>query len=126
MNIALVVAGFITILIGVIHSVLGEILIFSRMRDGTFVPKLGKPLLQEKHVRILWATWHLVTIFGFGFAAVLFQAANQEDFGNISAHLLNTIALVMLASSLLVFFATKGMHPGWMGLLVVALLIWLV
>lgn len=126
MNIALVVAGFITIIVGVIHSVLGEILIFSRMRDGTFVPKIGKPLLQERHVRILWATWHLVTIFGFGFAALLFQVAKNEDVSTLNAYLLNTIALVMLASSLLVIFATKGMHPGWMGLLAVTLLIWLV
>jgi len=126
MKIALILAGLITIVVGIIHSILGEILIFSRMRNGTLVPKVGKPLLRERQIRIIWATWHLVTIFGFGFAALLFQTANHAGFGTLSMNFLNTIAFAMFAGALLVFFATRGKHPGWMGLLVVTLLLWLV
>lgn len=125
MNTTLIVAGILITLVGVVHSALGEILIFSRMRKGTLVPKIGKPILRERHVRILWATWHLVTIFGFGFAAVLFQAALPASEAAIYDAALNSTAVVMLVGSVLVCFATKGMHPGWVGLLVVALLIWL-
>ena len=124
MNTILLVAGTLAALVGVIHSVLGEVLIFSRMRQGTLVPRIGQPLLRERHVRILWATWHTVTIFGLGFAAILFQAADPAN-PTMGAAALNTVAVVMLASSFLVCFATKGMHPGWVGLLAVALLIWL-
>ena len=55
----LIAAAVLAISVGVIHSVLGELLIFNQMREGSFVPKIGKPLLRERNVRILWATWHL-------------------------------------------------------------------
>ncbi len=124
MNSMLLVAGVLTIIVGIIHSVLGEVLIFSRMRQGTLVPKAGKPLLRERHVRILWASWHLVSIFGFGFAAILIHASDPAAESAVLAYAVKTISIVMFISSLCVFSATKGKHPGWIGLLAVAALAW--
>jgi len=124
MNIKLLVAGVAAIVVALVHSVLGEALVFKRMRQGTLIPTAGQPLLRERHVRILWATWHLVSIFGLGFAAILLRAADPANHPELLPLVLTTIMVVMLASSLLVLIATKGMHPGWLGLLLVALLIW--
>ena len=46
-------AGCLAFVLGFIHSILGEILIFKRMRDGGIIPTNGGSLLEERHVRIL-------------------------------------------------------------------------
>lgn len=56
MNIYFLAAAVLLILIGLVHSILGEKLIFRRMRKGGFIPTNGGPALREPHVRILWAT----------------------------------------------------------------------
>ena len=62
MNTALVLAAAALALVGAAHSVLGEILVFRRLRHrGGIVPTGGQPVLREFHVRILWGTWHLVS-----------------------------------------------------------------
>lgn len=125
MNLFLASASLLLILIGLVHSALGEHLIFRRMRNGAVVPTIGHPLLREGHVRILWATWHAVSVFGFGLAAILFYSAWPEPVLPVNAFALNAIAATAAAAGGLVFYATKGMHPGWFGLILVAVCIWL-
>jgi len=126
MNTLLFSAGVIAIVVGLVHSVLGEVLIFNKLRNGTVVPTIGKPLLRERNVRILWANWHIVTIFGWAFGAMLiFISSESMEIDSRIKVLLNLIACSMFASSLLVLFATNAKHPGWIGLLVVAVLCWL-
>ena len=101
---------------------LGELLIFKRMRSDTLVPTVGGSLLSERHVRILWATWHIVSIFGLGFAAILgigLDAVDPPQFVQ------RVIAVTMAVSGSLVLVATKAKHPGWIGLLLVAALAWI-
>lgn len=121
----LFLAGLLAIVVGVIHSVLGEIMIFKRMRVSGIIPTDGRPLLRESHVRILWATWHIVTLFGFGIAAILFHMSSDSTASLSQPYILNAIAVSMLTSAALVLVATKAKHPGWIGLLVVAILCWL-
>ncbi|MGE7469625.1 hypothetical protein ACQKLX_09295 [Bosea sp. NPDC003192] len=120
----LVAAGVLMILIGLAHSVIGEILIFRQLRAGTIVPLLAPPPLRERHLRILWANWHLCSVLGWGLAALLIVIAMAPD---LPAHApyVRIIAIAMLAGSLLVLYATRGRHPGWFGLLVAAGLAWL-
>ncbi len=119
-------AALLAVIVGLVHSILGEVLIFSRMRTGRqIVPTMGSPLLRERHVRILWATWHIVTIFGCAFAVVLLRLAQPASDVLLQDAMVQTIIISMLASAVLVLFATKGKHPGWIGLLVVAVLCWL-
>ena len=67
----LLVGGLVAIVVAVVHSALGEVLIFQRMRKETIVPTQGQPVLRERYVRILWATWHIVSVFGLAIAGVL-------------------------------------------------------
>lgn len=120
----LVLGGALTLLVALVHSVLGEILIFQRMRSGALVPTKGQPVLRERHVRILWATWHIVSLLGFGMAAVLLGMALLPQW-ELRDLLLRAVSLSMGASSALVLFATKGMQPGWLGLLLVAISAWM-
>ncbi|PKO65219.1 MAG: hypothetical protein CVU22_20875 [Betaproteobacteria bacterium HGW-Betaproteobacteria-16] len=109
--------------IGAIHSLLGEKLIFSRMRTTGWVPKLGGAVLHERHVRILWATWHLVTVLGLFVAIAILEIRHATSLDQ-SRHLM-TMAVIgaTSTSSAFVLIGTRGRHPGWIGLLGVALLV---
>lgn len=125
MHYPLIGAGSLLLLIGMVHSVLGEKLIFRRMRKTGIIPTLGAPLLREGHVRIIWATWHLVTVLAGALGAILFRLAVPAEQGQIYAFIEQTILFSILGGSLLVLVATKGKHLGWLGLLGVVVLIWL-
>jgi len=115
----LLVGGLVAVVVALVHSVLGEVLIFGRMRKGTVVPTMGQPILRERHVRILWATWHIVSVFGLAIAGVLVFMSIYPAI-DLQGLFLRSVAISMGVSSAFVLFATKGMHPGWAGLLVVA------
>ena len=125
MNKYLAAAGALAFFVGFAHSVLGERMIFRRMRSGSVVPTNGGKIIGEGHVRIIWASWHVLTIFGWLIAATLVWLANPTDQMQNQSTLLSAIASAMLVSSALVFIATKARHPGWAGLLGVAALTWL-
>jgi drug/metabolite transporter (DMT)-like permease len=118
-----VVSAVLMVLIGVIHTVLGEVLIFRRMRVKGLVPTNGGSVLQERHVRILWATWHLVTVLGFLVAAlILWLAPGPTPVGSHQLMVAMVIGALMACSGL-VLIGTKGRHPGWVGLFAVAVLV---
>jgi hypothetical protein len=125
MHTPLAAAAALTVVIGLVHSVLGERLVFSRLRQGTLVPTQGGTLLRGHHVRILWATWHVVSVLGVAVAGVLLMLANEPLLGPLHLGLLKLIAWAMLASGALVLVGTRGRHPGWVGLTGVAVLTWL-
>jgi len=114
------IAAILAALTGLAHSVLGEILIFRHLRSGSLVPALGAPPLRERNVRIIWATWHLATLFGWAFAGVLLQLALGHP---ITGSLVTgAIVFAYLGGAVLVLVGTKGRHPGWVALTAVAAL----
>ena len=123
MQTALYVAAVLSVLTGAVHSALGEWLIFRHLRQGTLVPQLGAPPLRARNIRILWATWHLATVFGWAFAAVLWGTAQSP--GAPLRHLvLEAIVAANAGGSILVLVGTRGRHPGWVALGAVAALAW--
>ncbi len=124
MNRYLFAAAALAFIVGLVHSALGEVLIFSRMRKARLVPTDGGSILHERHVRILWASWHVVTVLGWCMAANLFWLGARPLDGEWRGFLMQSILLAMLASSALVLIGTRGKHPGWIGLLGVAVLVW--
>ncbi|MFY3383597.1 hypothetical protein ACOQFS_05565, partial [Paracidovorax sp. MALMAid1276] len=65
MNTSLLLAAAGLALVGLAHSVLGEILVFRQLRRTRgLVPTAGQPVLRERQVRILWGTWHVVALPG--------------------------------------------------------------
>lgn len=124
MNTALVLAAAGLALVGVAHSVLGEILVFRALRTHGMVPTGGYPVLREWQVRILWGTWHLASILGGALSALLWRLGTQPGDPGLGAWVADVAVLAMLASGLLVFYATQGRHPAWFALLGVAALVW--
>lgn len=107
---------------GSIHTIFGERLVFRRMRPGGIIPTNGGQLLREPHVRILWASWHLVTVLGWFVAGVLAWLALPEQAGLADTFITWAIVTASLACSALVGIGTKARHPGWVALLATGLL----
>ncbi len=113
-------SGILMIIVGLVHSVFGERLIFSRMRCDGVIPTDGGGLLRERHVRILWATWHLASVLGWAAAFVLIYAANAT----VPAPVIAALVAACAAGGILVLVGTRAKHPGWIALLAAALLAW--
>jgi hypothetical protein len=122
MNTCFVAAAALLFLIGLVHSLLGERLIFRRMRKGGIVPVNGGQVLHESHVRIVWASWHIVTILGWCFAMVLWWLADAANAGLARSAFTVAIVAGLVGSAALVLGGTRGRHPGWIGLTAAALL----
>ncbi len=127
MNSLILVAAILCILLGVVHSVLGEYLIFKNKRlPGRIVPTKTQQGVRESHLRIIWATWHLVSVFGWGIGAFLLKFALDLNESHINeTFLIPVVITVMIISSILVAVATKGKHPGWVVLLLIAILLFI-
>ncbi|MFN3955098.1 MAG: hypothetical protein ACK4LQ_11640 [Pararhodobacter sp.] len=102
------------------HSVIGEMMIFRKVSGGKIIPVKSAPPLQGRNIRILWATWHIVSVFGLVFALVLFRIGRGEPIH--ASWLAGTIAIACLAAGFLVLVATRGRHPGWISLSLAAAL----
>ena len=123
MNAWLVGAAALVFLIGVVHSWLGELRIFQQLRRGGIVPTGGDPVLRAFQTRILWASWHLVTVMAWSFAALLLwlarPAAQAASGGVVEA----CIAAALAGGAGLVLWSNRGRHPAWIALLAAAALI---
>ena len=111
----LTIAGYLTIVLGFVHSIIGEVKIFQPLRSGDLVPsRTGK--LGKRHMAIIWASWHVVTVFGWCLGFILIEAPTWQL-------LLLVVAGCMFMSSGLVLIGTKGKHPGWIVLLIIGILV---
>ncbi|RKR68645.1 hypothetical protein C8C94_3159 [Acidovorax sp. 94] len=124
MNTALMLAAAGLALVGVAHSVLGELLVFRTLRTEGIVPTGGRPVLREWQVRILWGTWHLATVLGWALSALMWRLGTAPVDTDLGAWVADVPGVATLASGVLVFYATEGRHPAWFALLVVAALVW--
>ncbi len=123
MNIYILIAGILCIILGLVHSILGEYLIFKdRRKTGNLVPTKVGMELKERHLRIIWATWHLSTFFGWCIGALLIKISLNQNMLD-SEFMINSTIVTMFVSSLLVLIGTKGKHPGWIVLLLIGTLL---
>lgn len=126
MNTVLVIAGTLCIILGIIHSLLGEKMIFQKVREGReLIPSKALRPIKKSHWGILWATWHLASVFGWCIAGFLFIVAGDEGYlmAEETEVYLQIISFSMLLGSALVSIGTKGRHPGWVVLLAIGLLL---
>lgn len=126
MNIYFLISGILCFILGLVHSILGEILIFNSKRNkGQIVPAKKSLELEEKHLRIIWSSWHLASVFGWCIGAILVkisltQSELNQDFVEM---IIQSTIYTMLIGSFLVLVGTKGKHPGWIVLLLIATLL---
>jgi len=128
MNLYYLIAGILCFILGLVHSILGETMIFKNKRNkGSIVPSKKGPDLREGHLRIIWSTWHLASVFGWclGFILIKVALADTNVYGAYFELLSAPILLTMFLGSALVLIGTKGKHPGWIVLLLIGVLIFL-
>ncbi|NRP21338.1 hypothetical protein LPJGGPFB_04597 [Ensifer adhaerens] len=117
-------AGQLTLVTGLVHSILGEVMIFRPLRNGSFVSATSPAPLAKRTIGILWATWRLATVFGWAFAGILLQLAFAPQAASTTVPVVTAIVFANVGGGLLVLVGTKGRHPGWIALLAVAALAW--
>lgn len=111
----LYLAAAIIVLLGVLHSILGERYILTRLfRRSELPPVLGGPQFTQGTLRF---TWHLTSLMAFGLAGVLIQIERAD--GDVS--IVSTIGWTMLLSGFLPVYFTRGRHLSWIGLFGAAL-----
>jgi len=115
MNVLLFIAGLLCILLGLAHSFLGERLIFMGWRKSA-------PAIPRRHQNIIWASWHLGSFLGFGIGGALIWLSRHPDFVIGLRPALISLIIGFILSSLIVLYATKGKHPGWIVLLIISVL----
>ncbi|MCG8326198.1 MAG: hypothetical protein MI974_00875 [Chitinophagales bacterium] len=126
MNIYFLIAGILSFLLGLVHSILGEYLIFQKKREkGKIIPSKRSEGLRERHLRIIWATWHLASVFGWCIGAILIKIALGQSGLNADFvdFLIQSVICAMFTGALLVLMGTKGKHPGWIVLLMITILL---
>jgi hypothetical protein len=65
----------------------------------------------------------LASAFGFGFSGILLSLAGNDS--PPDSIVINALLFAFIVGSILVLVATRGKHPGWIGLLVLAALTYL-
>jgi hypothetical protein len=123
MNSYFALAGGLALLVGLAHSVLGELLIFRRLTKDSLpslapfslieVRKMGLAGSTDFTRRTLRFTWHLPTVLGWGFGAILLRLSLPSSLSTHLAFVESATALSVFASSLIVLFVSRGKHPGW-------------
>jgi len=122
MDLYLFIAGILTFILGIVHSILGEKLIFKRLRATDLTLLSGSQALSKRHLRTLWSTWQLVTLFGFGLGSILIVLSLPS--GGSMELVSKTISLTFAVSSIFWGLGTHGKHPAWLILLIIAVLSW--
>jgi uncharacterized membrane protein len=87
------------------------------------IPALRTAGLRARQTNILWASWPLLTAFGWGIAAVLYKLSFAAP-SDLIPCIATIMAVTTLAGGVLVLVGTKRRHPGWVVLSAIAGLIW--
>lgn len=125
MNGYLLSAGVALLVLALLHSVLGERLIFRHLRAGTPGHAAARELLPARRWDALWSTWHLVSLLGLGLAGAMVAASITVDITKTGGTIAMILAATFAISGVYWFMGTKGKHPAWIGLLVIAALIFM-
>ena len=117
MIVALYLAVVLLVVIGAIHSYLGERYILVRLFRRHDLPKLfGSDWFTKRTLRF---AWHLTSVAWLGFAAILCLAARPE-LGRSAVGLV--IGVTFLVHFAIALVASKGRHLSWPVFLAIGLL----
>jgi len=106
----LLVGSFLLLIVGLIHSYLGEKYILIRLFTRDNLPKLlGSDWFTK---RILRFAWHLTTLAWWGFAVILYLLSQPSD--NVRSEILISIAVVFALSGVVSLLFSRGKHLSWL------------
>lgn len=106
----LLIGTILLLIIGIIHSYLGEKYILIRLFRRADLPKLlGSDWFTK---RVLRFAWHLTTLAWWGFAAILYVLSNPNV--NVQNEILIIITVVFALSGVVSLLFTRGKHLSWL------------
>jgi hypothetical protein len=106
----LLIGTILLLIIGIIHSYLGEKYLLIRLFRRDDLPKLlGSDWFTK---RVLRFAWHLTTLAWWGFAAILYVLSNPSV--NVQNEILIIIAVVFALSGVVSLLFTRGKHLSWL------------
>jgi hypothetical protein len=119
----LLAAAILLLVTGLVHSVLGELLILRHLAQLREVPPLlGSVELTKRTLRF---TWHLPTLLASGIALILARYAYSAPLGEGERFAVQVISGALLACAVVTFAVSRGKHPGWVAFLAAAALCWM-
>ena len=122
MNTFMAAAAVLSLLGAVLHSVLGERLIFRSLSLDGLPAVAGSALFTR---RVLQFFWHTVSVAWLGFAVLLWHLGQHATLDPIGRWTATVIGWTFLGSSMLALAGSRGRHFAWVILLVIAACIWL-
>ena len=106
----LLIGTILLLIIGIIHSYLGEKYLLIRLFRRDDLPKLlGSDWFTK---RVLRFAWHLTTIAWLVFDAILYVLSNPSV--NVQNEILIIIAVVFALSGAVSLLFTRGKHLSWL------------
>jgi hypothetical protein len=119
----LLAAAVVLLVLGVVHSALGEALFFRHIgRVQGFPVILGTTDFPKRTLRV---TWHIPSILASALALILCRFSYLTKLGEGEWFVIKTISVSLLLCAVVTFIGTRGKHPGWVGFLAPAVLCWL-
>ena len=113
-------AALVLLLVAVAHSWLGERFILIRLFRGTDLPAvLGDADFTKRTLRF---AWHVTSVMGLGFAALLVALASPA--GTTVRMIAEIISATSALSGLVALVGSRGRHLSWVAFLAVAVLVW--
>ena len=120
MKASLLIAAVLLLLLGLVHSVLGERYILVRLFRRDNLPRLfGSDVFTKRTLRF---AWHLTTVVWLGVAVLLVRMAGAQTLG--APEIGGTVAATAGVSALVALVGSRARHPAWIVFLVVAGLVW--
>jgi len=116
MNTWFFLAFVFTVLVGLLHSILGEKYIITPLQHRENLPRIfGSDLLTKHTLRF---AWHLTTVAWFSLASFMLMLAFQKT---ISVHFTVSVLFATFAVSFLISLTiSRGKHFSWVLLLAIS------
>ncbi|MEW6982121.1 hypothetical protein AAD001_05670 [Colwelliaceae bacterium 6471] len=106
----LLIGTILLVIIGIVHSYLGEKYLLIRLFRRENLPKLlGSDWFTK---RVLRFAWHLTTLAWWGFAAILYVLSTPSE--NVKGEILVIISVVFVLSGIVSLLFSRGKHLSWL------------
>mgnify|MGYP000869520352 CR=1 FL=1 len=117
----LMVAGLLTVLMALAHSIFGEQLI---LRPLARQMQTSPNRLLQSRLPTLRFTWHITSVLGLGMAWLFFDCAQQSQLHPSQILLLRASSITFLVCFGIALIGSRAKHPSWLIFLIIAGLTW--
>lgn len=123
MNYYLLVSGILMVVMGIVHSIVGEKKIIGPIQHAEELPKVRGSIRGTKQT--LRFAWHVTSVLGWGAGVILFYYATLTAFAADQIFVLKTLSVTFFICFLVSLIGSRAKHPSWIIFIIVSILTWL-